>query len=67
MDVEALWWTDSVHDYCVEVDGDLVVGCAVLELRTLPVGFAARQSVDREEGNDITVEAPCSREDCLRG
>ena len=42
MDVEVLWWTDSVHDYCVEVDGDLVVDCAVRELRTLPVGFAAR-------------------------
>jgi hypothetical protein len=42
MDVEALRWTESVHDYCVEVDGDLAVECAVRVLRTLPVGFAAR-------------------------
>ena len=48
MDVDALGWTDSVHDYSVAVNGDLVV-----EARC--VGFAASLSVDTKHSTDTTV------------
>lgn len=63
VDGDAFWWTESVHDYTVAVDGDLVAEGTVHVVRLLPVGFAASASVDREHGNDTAVVALCSVDD----